>query len=135
MANIFIIFFQSWDKEKMLFKLSKRQIELHIDGFQLEFVSISQIINHMTCYKWKCSHWWKIHLKKKSVTRFALQSECCNFNQWEHWIYNRSCDHNPAYTYKFQLKTTLVGVGIGPLWKKLLLRNTRITNNYLEISS
>ena len=28
----------------------------------------------------------------KSFTRFALQSKCCNFNQWEHWIYNRSCD-------------------------------------------
>ena len=24
---------------------------------------------------------------KKSFTRFALQSEWCNFNQWEHWIY------------------------------------------------
>jgi hypothetical protein len=29
---------------------------------------------------------------KKSFTRLALQSECCNFNQWEAWIYNRSCD-------------------------------------------
>ena len=31
-------------------------------GFQLEFVSISWIINHMTCYKFECSHWWKIYL-------------------------------------------------------------------------
>ena len=35
----------------------------------------------MTCYKFECSHWWKIYYKEKSFTRFALQSECCNFNQ------------------------------------------------------
>ena len=39
---------------------------------------------------------------KKSFTRFALQSECCNFNLIKgHVIYNL------AYTYKFQLKTTI----------------------------
>ena len=32
-------------------------------GFQLEFVSLSRVINHMTCYRFKCSHWWKIYLK------------------------------------------------------------------------
>ena len=64
---------------------------IHYGHFQLEFVSISQVLNHMTCYKFECSHWWKIYLKK-SFTRFALQSECCNFNQWEHSNYNRSCD-------------------------------------------
>ena len=26
-------------------------------GFQLEFVSISLVINDMTCYKFECSHW------------------------------------------------------------------------------
>ena len=31
-------------------------------GFQLEFVSISCIISHMTCYTFECSHWWKIYL-------------------------------------------------------------------------
>ena len=25
-------------------------------GFQLEFESISQVINHMTCYKFECPH-------------------------------------------------------------------------------
>ena len=29
---------------------------------------------------------------KKSFTRFDLQSEFCNFNQWEKWKFNRSCD-------------------------------------------
>ena len=27
-----------------------------LGGFQLEFVSISRIINHMTCFKFKCSN-------------------------------------------------------------------------------
>ena len=30
-------------------------------GYQLEFVSISRIINHMTCYKFECSNWQKIY--------------------------------------------------------------------------
>ena len=49
-------------------------------GFQLEFVSISQVINHMTCYNSSTLIGGKFILKK-SFTIFALQSECCNFNQ------------------------------------------------------
>ena len=36
-------------------------------GFQLEFVSISRVINHMACYKFECSQWWKIYLKKNPL--------------------------------------------------------------------
>ena len=36
-------------------------------GFQLEFISISRVINHMTCYKIECSHWWKIYLEKNPL--------------------------------------------------------------------
>ena len=53
--------------------------------------SISRVINHMTCYNLSALMGGKFILKK-SFTRFALQSECCNFNQWEHSNYNRSCD-------------------------------------------
>ena len=35
-------------------------------GFQLEFISISLVINHMTCYRFECSHWWKIYSNKIS---------------------------------------------------------------------
>ena len=28
--------------------------------FHLEFVSISRVINHMTVYKFECSHWLKL---------------------------------------------------------------------------
>ena len=30
----------------------------YLGGFQLEFVSISRVLNLMTCYKFECSHWW-----------------------------------------------------------------------------
>ena len=32
----------------------------------------------------------------KFVRKNALQSECCNFNQRVHYIYNRSCDLKPG---------------------------------------
>jgi hypothetical protein len=54
-----------------------RIFTLGMGGFQLELVSISWVLSHMTCYKFECSHWWKIHFsKKKYFTRFAHQSEC-----------------------------------------------------------
>ena len=61
-------------------------------GFQLLNLIITELKSHMTCWKFKVSHWWKFYLSKKSFTRFALQSECCYFNQWEALNYNRSCD-------------------------------------------
>ena len=35
-------------------------IEPYLGGFQLEFVSIRRVINHMTCYKFESSHWLKL---------------------------------------------------------------------------
>jgi dynein heavy chain len=43
-------------------------------GFQLEFESISRVINHMTCYKFECSHWWKIYFYKKNILQDFLSS-------------------------------------------------------------
>ena len=37
------------------------QVPGKMGGFQLEFLSINWVINHMTCYKFECSHWWKIY--------------------------------------------------------------------------
>ena len=48
-----------------LTQISMADPQLVYGGFQLEFVSISRIINHMTCYKFECSHWWKIYFYKK----------------------------------------------------------------------
>ena len=54
---------------------------LDLGGFQLVDLIITELKDHTTCYKFECSHWWKMYLKKKSFTRFSLQSDCCNFNQ------------------------------------------------------
>ena len=45
-------------------------IEPYLGGFQLEFVSISRVINHMTCYKFECSHWLKFRLDRKYCKGF-----------------------------------------------------------------
>ena len=37
-----------------------------------------------------------IFRKKKTSTRFALRCKCCNFNQWDDWIYNRSHNLKPG---------------------------------------
>ena len=86
----------------------------------------------MTCYEFECSHWWAIH-SKKSFTLFALQSECCIFNYWEHSniLFTLNCTthssvllllfitshviYNLSYTYKFQLKTTIKFVQISSM--------------------
>ena len=33
---------------------------INTGDFRLEFLSISRVINHMTCYKFECSHWLKL---------------------------------------------------------------------------
>ena len=81
-------------------------------NFQLKIVTISRVINHMTCRTFKCSHWWKIYFKK-SFTRFALQSECCISTNESIRIITGRVIYNPAYTCKFQLKTTIVSQIVG----------------------
>ena len=31
-------------------------------GFQLVDLIVMELKDHMTCYKFECSHWWKIYL-------------------------------------------------------------------------
>ena len=50
-----------------------------LGGFQLKFVCISWVINHMTFVIILSALIGGFFLK--SFTRFALKSECCNFNQ------------------------------------------------------
>ena len=62
----------------------------------------------MTCYEFECSHWLKLQhsdWRANLVKDFFKQI----FYQWEHS--NNNTGHviyKPAYTYKFQLKTTQV---------------------------
>ena len=70
-----------------------------LGGFQLTFVTISRIINHMTCYK--CSHWWKIYSLKNPLHDLLLSlNAVVSTNESTEFITVRVI-HNPAYTYKF----------------------------------
>ena len=81
-----VSFWQNWWDSMNLFKMLMHvkwwfeceitfftfQFSLHhCGGFQLEFVSIRQVINHMPCYKFECSHWWKIYLKKEILYKIC----------------------------------------------------------------
>jgi hypothetical protein len=59
------------------------QILCETGGFQLLDLIIPELKSHVIPYKWSALIGGKFICKKKSFTRFALQSECCNFNQWE----------------------------------------------------
>ena len=49
--------FEGYESEKEAV-LGEPDKSINIGGFQLEFVSISWVINHMTRYKFECSQWW-----------------------------------------------------------------------------
>ena len=72
-------------------------------GFHLKFASINQVINHMTFFKFKCSHWWKICLKKKCLQDllFSLNA-VISTNEITEFITGH-VTYNLDYTYKFQL--------------------------------
>ena len=36
-------------------------------GWLLSVVCLSQVIDHVTCHKFECSHWWKIYFFKKNT--------------------------------------------------------------------
>ena len=70
-------------------------------GFPLEFVSICRVINHMTCYKFECSCWWKIYLKKNPLQDFlSSPNAVISTNESTEFITGHVI-YNPAYTYKF----------------------------------
>ena len=73
----------------------------------MEFVSISRVINHMTCYNFECSHWWKIYLKNPLQDLLSSLNAVISTNESTQFITGHVI-YNLAYTYKFQLKTTQV---------------------------
>ena len=57
---------------KNLWQLSFEKLEIvYGHGFQLELLSISWVISHMTCYKFECSHW--LNLRANLVKDFSLR--------------------------------------------------------------
>ena len=71
---------------------------MDISGFQLEFVSISRVISHMTCYKFKCSHWWKIYLGKKSLQDLLSSVNAVISTNERIEFLTGHMTYNPAYT-------------------------------------
>ena len=65
------------EKFKGCFSHLSNKHEVTLRGFHVVAKIIRELKSHMIPYKFKCSHWWKINFKK----RFALQSECYDFNQ------------------------------------------------------
>ena len=80
-------------------------------GFQFEFASISRVMNHKTCYNFECSHWWKIYLKDPLQDLLSSLNAVISTNESTRIITGHVI-YNPAYTYKFQLKTTMCNVGM-----------------------
>ena len=77
-----------------------------LGSFQLEFLSISRVINHMTYYNSSALNWWKIYLKKNplqdllsSLNAVISTNESIEFITG-HMVYNL------AYTYILQMTTT-----------------------------
>ena len=63
----------------------------------------------MTCYKFECTHWWKINLKNFFLQDLlsSLNDVISTNNESTEFITGHVI-YNPAYTYnKFQLKTTI----------------------------
>ena len=87
-----------------------------LGGFQLEFVSITRIINHMSCYKLECSHWLKL---QNSEWRANLLRILKNPPMRVLEITTGHVIYNQAYKYKFQLKTTLIDTQ-NRLWNQSL---------------
>ena len=74
----------------------------------MEFVSISRVINHMTCYRFEYFHWWKIYFKKNPLQDLLSSlNAVISTNESTEFITGHVI-YNPAYTYKFQLKTTIM---------------------------
>ena len=74
-------------------------------GFQLEFVSIGQVINHMTCYNLSAL------IGEKFIQKNPLQDLLSSLNaifstNESTTILKGHVIYNPAYTYKDQLKNT-----------------------------
>ena len=71
-----------------------------IGGFQFEFESINRAINHMTWYKFEC-------LKKNPLRGLlSILNAIISTNESTEFITGHVI-YNPAYTYKFQLKTPI----------------------------
>ena len=62
----------------------------------------------MTCYKLECSLWWKFYVKKNPLQDLLSSLNAVISTNESTRIITGHVIYNPAYTYKFQMKTTIV---------------------------
>ena len=65
-------------------------------------------MNHMTCYNFECSHWWKTYFKKNPLQDLLSSLNAVISTDESTQIITGHVIYNLAYTYKFQLKTTIL---------------------------
>ena len=89
-------------------------LQLDDGGSQLDFVSISRVMNHMTRYEFKSSHSGKFILKNPLQHLLSSRNAVISTNESTqiitgHVIIQRGLSGLYLdYTYKLQLKTTIV---------------------------
>ena len=79
----------------------------YIRGFQLEFLNKSQVINHMTCYIFECSNWWKIYLKKNPLQDLLYSLNAVISTNERNWILKGQLIVKLHYNQIYLLKTTI----------------------------
>ena len=79
-----------------------------LGGFELEFVSISRVVSYMTCYKFECSHLAENLLRKNPLQDLLSSLNAVISTNENIRIITGHVIYNPAYTYKFQLKTIYI---------------------------
>jgi hypothetical protein len=74
----------------------------------LEVLSISQVMNHVTCYNFECSHWWKIYLTKNPLQDLLSSLNAVISTNESIEFITGLVIFNRAYNEIFQLKTTRI---------------------------
>ena len=76
---------------------------MHLGGFQLVDLIITDLKDHMTCYKFKCSHWWKSLFVKKIL--YSSQNFVISTNERNGILTDRVIC-KLCYNEIYQMKTT-----------------------------
>ena len=72
--------------------------------FPVGICRYKRVVNHMTCYNFKCFHWQKIYLKKNPLQDLLSSLNAVISTNESTQIITGDVIYNLAYTCKFQLK-------------------------------
>ena len=85
-------------------------IFLVIGGFHLVDLIIMELKDHMTCYKFKCSHRWKIYSKKNPLQDLLSSLNAVISTNERNWILTGHVTFKLRYNQIYQMKTTILEV-------------------------